>query len=110
MLLALGVAIYYVSQDLGLNLSNIVGYVADSDLSKTFFFDDYKSSEYFWKQFISGAFIAIVMTGLDQDMMQKNLTCRNLKDAQKNMFWFTFVLVIVNLIFLALGVLLYMYA
>ncbi len=63
----------------------------------------------FFKQFFSGAFIVIVMTGLDQDMMQKNLTCRNLGDAQKNMFWFTNILVVVNLIFLALGVLLYMY-
>jgi Na+/proline symporter len=75
-------------------------------LSKIFFFDDFRSADYFWKQFISGAFIAIVMTGLDQDMMQKNLTCRNLKDAQKNMFWFTIVLTFVNLVFLALGVLL----
>ena len=62
------------------------------------------------KQFVSGMFIAIVMTGLDQDMMQKNLTCRNLKDAQKNMFWFTIVLTIVNLIFLGLGLLLTIYA
>ncbi|HET7360450.1 MAG TPA: sodium:solute symporter, partial [Salinimicrobium sp.] len=110
MLLALGVAIYYVSADLGLNISNIAGFIADSELSKIFFFDDYKSKEFFWKQFISGAFIAIVMTGLDQDMMQKNLTCRNLKDAQKNMFWFTFVLVIVNFVFLVLGLLLTVYA
>jgi len=64
----------------------------------------------FFKQFLSGAFIVIVMTGLDQDMMQKNLTCRNLADAQKNMFWFTNILVVVNLIFLALGILLYIYA
>jgi len=79
-------------------------------MSKMFFFDDYKSSDYFWKQFISGAFIAIVMTGLDQDMMQKNLTCRNLKDAQKNMFWFTIVLTITNFIFMVLGLLLTVYA
>ncbi|HET8809257.1 MAG TPA: sodium:solute symporter [Flavobacteriaceae bacterium] len=110
MLIALGVAIYYVSADLGLNMSNIVGFVSDSDLSKIFFFENFKSSDYFWKQFISGAFIAIVMTGLDQDMMQKNLTCRNLKDAQKNMFWFTIVLTIVNFIFLVLGLLLTVYA
>lgn len=110
MLIALGVAIYYVSADLGLNMSNIVGFVSDSDLSKIFFFENFKSSNYFWKQFISGAFIAIVMTGLDQDMMQKNLTCRNLKDAQKNMFWFTIVLTIVNFVFLVLGLLLTVYA
>ena len=110
MLISLGVAIYYVSADLGLNMSNITGFISDSDFSKMFFFDDYKSSDYFWKQFISGAFIAIVMTGLDQDMMQKNLTCRNLKDAQKNMFWFTIVLTIVTFIFLVLGLLLTEYA
>jgi Na+/proline symporter len=110
MLIAVGVAIYYVSDDLGIQGSNLLGYVLDSDLSKMFFFDDFKSANYFWKQFLSGAFIAIVMTGLDQDMMQKNLTCRNLKDAQKNMFWFTIVLTIVNFIFLGLGLLLTQYA
>lgn len=109
MLIAVGVAIYYVSDDLGISGGNILGYVLDSDLSKTFFFDDWKSSDYFWKQFISGAFIAIVMTGLDQDMMQKNLTCKSLKDAQKNMFWFTIVLTIVNFVFLSLGLLLTVY-
>lgn len=106
MLIALGVSIYYVSDSLGIQGRNLIGHIADSDFSKMFFFDDFKSADYFWKQFISGAFIAIVMTGLDQDMMQKNLTCRNLKDAQKNMFWFTIVLTFVNLVFLALGVLL----
>jgi Na+/proline symporter len=110
MLIAVGVAIYYVSADLGLDTGSIFGYIADSDLSKMFFFDDWKSGDHFVKQFISGAFIAIVMTGLDQDMMQKNLTCRSLKDAQKNMFWFTIVLTIVNFIFLALGLLLTVYA
>ena len=110
MLIAVGVSIYYVSDSLGIQGSNLIGHIADSDLSKMFFFDDFKSANYFWKQFISGAFIAIVMTGLDQDMMQKNLTCRNLKDAQKNMFWFTIVLTFVNLVFLALGLLLTEYA
>ncbi|WP_024768838.1 sodium:solute symporter [Aquimarina macrocephali] len=110
MLIAVGVAIYYVSDDLGIQGSNLLGYVLESDLSKMFFFDDFKSANYFWKQFLSGAFIAIVMTGLDQDMMQKNLTCRSLKDAQKNMFWFTIVLTIVNFIFLGLGLLLTQYA
>ena len=110
MLIAVGVAIYFVSDELGLNGSNVLTFVLDSDLSKTFFFDDFKSGNYFWKQFISGAFIAIVMTGLDQDMMQKNLTCKTLKDAQKNMFWFTLVLTIVNFVFLSLGLLLTVYA
>ncbi|WP_417858911.1 sodium:solute symporter [Xanthomarina gelatinilytica] len=110
MLIAVGVTIYFVSGELGLDNGNILGFILDSDLSKTFFFDDFKSSNYFWKQFISGAFIAIVMTGLDQDMMQKNLTCKTLKDAQKNMFWFTIVLTVVNFIFLCLGLLLTVYA
>lgn len=110
MLIAVGVAVYIVSEDMGLSTSSLFGFIADSDLSQMFFFDDWKSADHFVKQFLSGAFIAIVMTGLDQDMMQKNLTCRNIKDAQKNMFWFTIVLTIVNFIFLALGVLLTVYA
>ena len=108
MLIAVGVCIYTISSEM--EISNLFTYVADSELSKTFFFDDFKSGDYFWKRFLAGAFVAIVMTGLDQDMMQKNLTCRNLKDAQKNMSWFTIVLVIVNFFFLALGVLLTDYA
>lgn len=110
MLISVGVAIYYVSTDLGIQEVGVFNYIMESDLSKIFFFDDFKSGDYFWKQFISGAFIAIVMTGLDQDMMQKNLTCRSLKDAQKNMFWFTIVLTIVNFVFLGLGLLLTDYA
>jgi len=110
MLLALGITIYFISEDLGFSLSNLFGYLAESEHSQIFFFEDWKSKDHFVKQFLSGAFIAIVMTGLDQDMMQKNLTCRSLKDAQKNVFWFTIVLVFVNFLFLALGVLLTDYA
>lgn len=110
MLTALGITIYYISADLGISPTGIMGYIADSEMSKMFFFDDWKSRDYFFKQFISGAFIAIVMTGLDQDMMQKNLTCRNIGDAQKNMFWFTIILTIANFMFLALGLLLTDYA
>jgi len=110
MLIAVGVGIYFVSEGLGLSGSQIFTFIADSDLSKMFFFEDWKDNDYFFKQFFSGAFIAIVMTGLDQDMMQKNLTCRNLKDAQKNMFWFTLVLTVVNFVFLGLGLLLTVYA
>ena len=108
MLIAVGVCIYTISDEM--KIDNLFTYVSDSEFSKTFFFDDINAGNYFWKQFLAGAFIAVVMTGLDQDMMQKNLTCRNLKDAQKNMFWFTIVLVIVNFFFLALGVLLTDYA
>ena len=108
MLVAVGVCIYTISDEM--EISNLFSYVGNSELSKTFFFEDINAGNYFWKQFLAGAFIAVVMTGLDQDMMQKNLTCRNLKDAQKNMFWFIIVLVIVNFFFLALGVLLTDYA
>ncbi|WP_075342162.1 sodium:solute symporter [Tenacibaculum agarivorans] len=104
MLIAVGVCIISIKD--ALQIDSLLSYISENKLAKTFFFDDIKTGNYFWKQFFSGAFIAIVMTGLDQDMMQKNLTCRSLKDAQKNMFWFTIVLVIVNFFFLALGVLL----
>jgi len=102
--------IILISQSLHLNFTGFLETIKTSPQSQVFFFDDISKAEYFWKQFFSGAFIAIVMTGLDQDMMQKNLTCKTLKDAQKNMFWFTIVLVIVNILFLSLGVLLIKYA
>ncbi len=110
MLVAVGATVYHVSTDLGMGGSELISFIADHEMSQIFFFDDWRSSDFFFKQFISGAFIAIVMTGLDQDMMQKNLTCRNIKDAQKNMFWFTIVLTIVTFVFLVLGLLLTVYA
>jgi len=108
MLIAVGVCIIMIQDDM--KIDNLFSYVSENKLSKMFFFDDVQAGNYFWKQFLAGVFIAIGMTGLDQDMMQKNLTCRNLKDAQKNMFWFSIALVIVNFFFLALGVLLTDYA
>mgnify|MGYP001428078583 CR=1 FL=1 len=89
---------------------SLISYIAESNKSQIFFWENWQSSKAFWKNFASGAFITIVMTGLDQDMMQKNLSCRSLGDAQKNMFWLSIILVFVNLIFLSLGVLLYDYA
>lgn len=110
MLSAVGISIYLIGKDLGiLKISEFVGTIAADSRSEIFNWD-WKSGTNFFKQFASGAFITIVMTGLDQDMMQKNLTCRNLGDAQKNMFWFTIILVFVNLMFLSLGLLLYLYA
>lgn len=79
-------------------------------LGKIFFFDDPNSKLYFPKQFFGGMFLAIAMTGLDQDLMQKNLTCKNLKEAQKNMFTFTGIMVFVNFLFLILGGAMYVYA
>ncbi|MCD8452947.1 sodium:solute symporter [Tenacibaculum finnmarkense genomovar ulcerans] len=108
MLISVGICIIMIKDSL--QIDRLFSYISESKSAKMFFFEDIKAGNYFWNRFLSGAFIAIVMTGLDQDMMQKNLTCRNLKDAQKNMFWFTIVLVIVNFFFLALGVLLTDYA
>jgi len=79
-----------------------------SEYSDTFFFD-WKMANFFPKQFIGGIFIAVAMTGLDQNMMQKNLSCKSLQEAQKNIFWFSVVMVIVNVFFLSLGALLYHY-
>ncbi len=110
MLMAVVVSIMLIGNEL--NFEGVKDYfTAVSDDPRSRIFDwDWKAGTNFFKQFISGAFITIVMTGLDQDMMQKNLTCKNIGDAQKNMFWFTIILVFVNLLFLSLGVLLYLYA
>jgi SSS family transporter len=110
MLLAVGLSIWLIGKDLGLGITEMIDTISKSKYSQIFFFDDVNDKRYFWKQFISGIFIAISMTGLDQDMMQKNLSCKNLKEAQINMFSFSFILVFVNLFFLALGALLYIYA
>ena len=111
MLVAVVLTIVFIGQEMQLGLGGLISKVQSSDYAQIFFFDNgWSDKQNFFKQFISGMFIAIVMTGLDQDMMQKNLSCKNLKDAQKNMFWFTIVLVIVNFFFLALGVLLTDYA
>lgn len=110
MLLAVGTAIYIIADSLNLDLKGLVDTVKQSDYSQVFFLDDFRDSRFFLKNFLGGTFIAIVMTGMDQDMMQKNLSCKNIGDAQKNMFWFSIVLVFVNLLFLILGALLYIYA
>lgn len=108
MLIAVFVSIYVISSDLNIDLTSLPGFIADQEMSRIFEWD-WNSSQNFFKQFFAGTFIAIAMTGLDQDMMQKNLTCRNLKDAKKNMYWFSSSLVFVNLLFLILGLLLYNY-
>ena len=93
---------------LHLSVGEAVNTIANSEMSRIFVFDDWVSPHNFWKQFLSGAFIAIVMTGLDQDMMQKNLTCKTLRDAQKDMCTYVVAFVPANLLFLALGILLTM--
>ena len=107
---ALVLIIMAVISQLHLSVGEAVSAIADSRMSRIFVFDDWVSPHNFWKQFLSGAFIAIVMTGLDQDMMQKNLTCKSLRDAQKDMCTYGMAFVPANLLFLALGVLLAMLA
>ncbi len=109
MLAAVVISLHLICKDMGLSFTGLVEQVANSKYSKLMEFD-WHAKDFFVKQFFSGAFIAIVMTGLDQEMMQKNLSCRNLKDAQKNMFSFSFVLIFVNLLFLFLGAALFMFA
>lgn len=108
MFLALILIIYKVMGALDMTLTEAVTAVAADERSRWFVFDDPVSKQYFWKQFLSGIFIVIVMTGLDQDMMQKNLTCKSLRDAQKDMCTYGLAFVPANLLFLCLGVLLSM--
>jgi len=108
MLLALVLTIFALMSQLNFGLGDMWAAVNNSEYSKIFFWE-LKPPNNFVKQFLSGAFIAIVMTGLDQDMMQKNLSCRSLPDAKKNMFWFSIILMIVNFVFLILGALMFIY-
>jgi Na+/proline symporter len=108
MLGALVLTIVFILNQLNLGFGEMFNNVINSDYSKVIN-TDWGSKRHFFKQFLSGIFITIVMTGLDQEMMQKNLSCRNLKDAKKNMFTFSIVLVFVNMLFLFLGAILLMY-
>ena len=109
MLLAVILSIVYISRGLGVSLKDLFVQVKDSPVSKMFI-TDWHHPRFFLKQFFSGMFITIAMTGLDQEMMQKNLSCRNIKEAQKNMFTFSGILMFVNLLFLFLGALLLLYS
>lgn len=106
MFAALMLIIYNVARHLGMSMGEAVDMVASDSRSRMFVFDDWMTKQNFWKQFLSGIFIVIVMTGLDQDMMQKNLTCKTLREAQKDMCTYGFAFVPANLLFLSLGVLL----
>lgn len=106
MFAALILIIYNVARHLGMSMGEAVDMVAADSHSRMFVFDDWMTKQNFWKQFLSGIFIVIVMTGLDQDMMQKNLTCKTLREAQKDMCTYGFAFVPANLLFLSLGVLL----
>ena len=107
---AVCISVWQITSQLGMSLTEMVSTVNASKLSKVFYFDDVNSPMFFWKQFIGGAFITMTMTGMDQELMQKNLTCKSLGEAQKNMFWFSLTLVVVNVLFLVLGALLYIYS
>lgn len=98
--------IYFTIQKLDIGFNGIVQAIQESEHSRIFVFKDWISRQNFFKQFFSGIFIVIVMTGLDQDMMQKNLSCRNLHEAKKNMYCYGFSFIPLNLLFLCLGILL----
>jgi len=103
--------IYFICQSLDLSAFQAIEMVKESNYSKIFFFEDFVTSKYhFVKQILGGIFVTIAMVGLDQDLMQKNLSCKNIKEGQKNMYWFTGIFVIINIVFLCVGALLYIYA
>ena len=102
--------IFFICSSLDLNIFTAFEEVKNSNYSKIIFFDDYNKGNYFWKQILGGIFVTIAMVGLDQDLMQKNLSCKNIGEAQKNMFTFTGIFVIINIFFLSVGALLYMFA
>ena len=106
---AVVLCIVCVSKAMGLSFSEMCSTIANSEMSRIWFFDDINDKQFFFKQFFAGMFTTIAMTGLDQDMMQKNLSCKNLKEAQKNVVSYGFSFLPVNLLFLSLGVLLYTY-
>lgn len=102
--------IFYIASDLNLSFTGMIKTVAGNDMSRIFFFDDVNSKQYFFKQFLAGVFTMIAMTGLDQDMMQRNLSCKNFKDSQKNMITSGVFQLVVIFMFLVLGTLLYTFA
>jgi len=102
--------IFFVCQSLNLSVFEAFEQVKNSNYSKVFFLDDFMKGNYFWKQILGGIFVTIAMVGLDQDLMQKNLSCATIGEAQKNMFTFTGIFVIINIFFLSVGALLYIYA
>ncbi|MGI9547657.1 MAG: sodium:solute symporter [Flavobacteriaceae bacterium] len=110
MLLSVGLCIYFINEKLEWSFFEFMRSDELKTYNKIFFTEDFFEKNHFVKSFLGGMFITICMTGLDQDMMQKNLTCKNLKDAQKNMISFSIVLIAVNFVFLLLGALLFIYA
>ena len=99
-----------IGRAMGLDFGAMCGSIRDSGMSRIWFWDDWRDTRFFWKQFLAGMFTTIAMTGMDQDMMQKNLSCRTLRESQRNMMSYGAAFIPVNLLFLALGVLLYRFA
>lgn len=99
--------IYFITKNMGLSFSDTISTVKNSKLSQIFFFDNPKEGTFFWKQFLAGIFTMIATTGLDQDFMQRNLSCKNPRDSQKNILTSGLVQLVINMLFLMLGVLLY---
>lgn len=103
--------IYFICSSLGLNIAQAFEAVKESGYAKVFFYEDFITNKFHVsKQLLGGIFVTVAMTGLDQDLMQKNLSCKNIGEAQKNMFTFTTIFVIINIFFLSVGALLYVYA
>lgn len=99
-----------IGHAMGMHLPAMTSHIARSPMSRIWFFDDAMDKRWFWKQFLAGMFTTIAMTGLDQDMMQKNLSCKNLQESRKNVLSYGVAFIPVNLLFLSLGVLLYSFA
>ncbi len=108
-LLSVGLTIILISKELNQNFKEMVTGIANHPYSQVLDWD-WKSKTNFFKQFFAGLGMVIVLNGLDQNMMQKNLTCKNQKEAQKNIFWFSLAFIIANILFLSLGVLLYSFS
>lgn len=110
LIISVGACIYFIAKDLGMDWSGALHTIRESDMSKIFFFDDVNDKRYFFKQFLAGIFTVIATTGLDQDMMQKALSCKSPVDSQKNMIISGVMQIFINLLFLMVGVMLYTYA
>ncbi len=110
MITAVVLSILFIARNLGLDFSGLVSSIQGSGMSKVFWFDDINHPQYFWKQFLGGLFTVVATTGLDQDMMQRTLSCKNVKDSQKNLILSTILQTVVIFLFLCMGILLYQFA
>ncbi|MDT3357268.1 MAG: sodium:solute symporter [Bacteroidota bacterium] len=110
MVLAVVLSIVFIAGNLGMDFKGLVSAIRESEMSRIWYFDDMNHPQFFWKQFFGGLFTVVAMTGLDQDMMQRTLSCKNYKESQKNLVTATLMQTVVIFLFLCLGVLLYTYA